>query len=1157
MTRKLGIQALLLSLVLGLTVGVHAQVSTVGSISGTVRDPQGAAVPKAEVTVTEEATHATRTVTANGEGFYSVPSLPVGLYTVSTAPAGFKKTVNSGVELHIGDKLNIDLTLEVGAVGETVTVTGEASLVETRNSDVSSLVTEKQVTELPLNGRNYAQLVTLVPGISPVTQAGAGGAFGTGGTGLDSHVDMSVNGNGSNTNLWTVDGVNNMDVGSNATLLVFPSIDSIQEFRVERNSFSAEYGQAQGAVINLITKGGGNDYHGTLFEFIRNDKLNASDFFNNRAGQPKPVLRYNNFGFNFSGPVTLPHFGEGGPRVWNGKNRAFFFWNEEWRREIRGLVPPLQFLVPTAAERLGDFSGSLTDALPHRPGAGPCTVPGPNPTGPGSEGCFPGNKIPTDQLSPAGLAIVKFFPLPNATLLGGHNFVQSPVEPVNTRQDTLRGDFNLTSKMNLMVRYINETWTHGNAGGNFWGDTGFPTISSDWSQPSHSFAVKLASTISSSAVNEFQFSRAGNNILVSTNQAGQSLNSEIASKFPTVFPKPDGVGLPTFWGADGYPALWHQAPWNNHEDLLIWKDDFSKVSGAHDLKFGGLVSHNIKNEVANGANAFAQFCGTNTHTGNAIAELLVKDIPLGCYTEINTLGLGAGRWHDFEYYGNDTWKIRPRVTLNLGLRWSRYSPAYANDDHISNYIPSRYDGVHPLSGLVRADQAESAGLGRSLVRPYNKGFQPRVGLAWDLHGDGKTAVRLGFGRFMGRANVIEDILRMTNNPPWTTTVNSNWGGDGASRLSDDPTFRSLDTIGSGLRNAVAGVSTSTGFNAVDVNFRPPDSYQWNLTVSRQVMKDTVLELSYIGNEGHHIWRRGVNFNDVIPQNRARVATAFFNNDANLNTIITQSTRFPNLGPITMSESTGNSNYNGLQVWLNRRFTSRLSYSVAYTWSHALSDVPLTSFTSGTTDPFNYHLDYGDADLDRRQTFVANAVYQMPSFKEWGGVANAIIGGWQVNTIISYYGGTPLDVYSGAPPNYNGLRANPANGGLRANLVPGQPIYLSNADKTLYLNPAAFSVPALGTFGNLSRGLVRQPSITNVDFSMNKNFAVTERTRLQLRAEFFNLLNHASFNGFGNTAFNNGRPPSGPGVTFSPNGAFGVLSSDRGPRSIQFGVKLNF
>ena len=1133
MLKKLGVQVAVVA-ICAFSFSVYAQTTTVGSISGTVRDEKGAIVPKAEVTIKSQ-TGTSRSVTSDDEGFYIATSLPAGLYSVSTSPQGFKKTLASGVDLHVGENKVVNLDLQVGQVSETVTISSDAAPIETRSGEISSLITEKQVTELPLNGRNYAQLALMVPGVSPVTQAGAGGAFGTAGTGLDSHVDMSVNGNQSNTNLWTVDGVNNMDVGSNATLLVFPSVDSIQEFRVERNSFSAEYGQAQGAVINLITKGGTNQFHGTGFEFYRSDALNATDFFLNAAGQPKSKLKYNNYGFNFSGPIV--------------KNRAFFFWNEEWRRERRGVVLPVS-KVPTAAEKLGDFSApkaQLSDPLPHQQGKtcdpnNPANY-GPNPVDPG---CFPGNKIPSSQLSPAGLAILKVYPNPNS----GLNFVSSLLEPINTRQDSIRGDINLTSKMSLMVKYTNETWTHLNASNNFWGDSPFPTLSSDWDQPSHSFAVKLATTLSSTSVNEFQFSRAGNDIKITTSPSTAALNDEIASKFPTVFPKAEGVGLPTFWGADGYPALWHQAPWQNHEDLFIWKDDFSKVSGKHDLKFGGLVSHNIKNELAQGANGIAQFCGTNTRTGNAIADLLVKDLPLGCYTEIDHDEASLGRWHDFEFYGNDTFKARPNVTLTLGLRWSRYSPAYSDNDRISNYIPRFYDGVHPLSGLVKPNED---GFGRSLWHAYNLGFQPRFGVAWDVKGEGKTVVRLGLGRFMSRSNVIEDVLRLSGNPPWTTVVNSNWGGDQNAKLSDDPTFRSLDTINPGLRLAVAGVSNTTGFNAVDEFFRPPESWQWNVTVSREIMKNTVAEVSYIGNQGSHIWRRGVNFNEVPPQKRAAVVTAFTSGNSNVAAIANANRMFPNLGPIAMSQSNGDANYKALQVWVNRRFANRLSYQVAYTWSHAISNVPLTSFTSATTDPFNFEIDRGDSDLDRRHMFVANAVYQLPSFKSWGSVASAVLGDWQLNGILTLLSGIPLDPNTNAPGNYFGLAAT-APAGFRPNLVSGADIYLHTADKTQYLNPAAFALPAPGVFGNLKRGFVRQPGLQNIDFSVAKNWKIKERYGIQLRAEMFNLFNHVNFNGFDpglGAAFNNGV------FTGFNNGRFGTLNSDRGPRNIQFGIKFNF
>jgi len=1113
---KIFLRTLVLLLSIGFLNSAYAQTTTVGSITGTVKDPNGAIVPNVEVVIQEERTGLSRTVKTNEDGAFSAQSLPVGLYTVSTSPQGFKKTVASGLELHVSENLVVNLTLEVGEVTETVNVTAEAGTIETRTGNVSSLIAEKQVTELPLNGRNYAQLALIVPGVSPA------GNFAARGTGLNAGVDMSVNGNASNQNMWTVDGVNNMDVGSNRTLLVFPSIDAIQEFRVERNSFSAEFGQAQGAVINLVTKGGSNDFHGTFFEFLRNDALNANDFFLNQAGQDKAPLRYNNFGGNFSGPI------------W--KNRAFFFWSEEWRRERRGITLPTQ-KVPTTAEKLGDFSGALSSAI--------------RPVDPLTGNPFPGNRIPQNRLSPAGLAILQVYPDPNFTpsTVGGNNWIAAPLQPINTRQDLIRGDVTITKNINVMVRWINEAWTHERASGNFWGDSPFPTLSSDWEQPSHSFAIKLATTLSSTAVNEFQFSRAGNDINIATNPAGQALNDDIAAKFPTVFPREAGVGLPTLWAADGYAALWHQAPWSNHEDLFIWKDDFSKVIGSHDLKIGGLFSHNIKDEQNVGANEVAQFGGTNGRTGNAIADLLVRDLPLAGYVERDHRENVLGRWHDFELYVNDAWKVRPNLTLTLGLRWSRYSPAYSNNDRITNYIPRLFDGSNPLSGLVQAD---TNGFNRSTVEPYNAGWQPRLGIAWDVFGDGKTAVRLGFGRFLSRSNVIEDLLRMAGNPPWTAIVSTN-GINNDSTLGDDPTFRSLDSINPGLRNNVAGVGANTNFNAVSEDFRPPESYQWNLTISRELMKNTVVEASYIGNHGLHIWRRAVNFNEVVPSAREEVARRI-RNGQDATAFANANRRLPGVGPITMSESTGNSSYHGFQVWVNRRFSDRLAFQASYSWGHAISDVALTSFTNATTDPFNYALDRGDADLDRRHMFVVNGIYELPTFANWGSIASNVIGSWQLNAIGTFLGGTPIEVLSGA--NTAGLGTN-APGGFRPDLVPGVPIFIDNPnDRTQFLNPAAFGLPGIGHFGSLGRGSIRGPGINNIDFSVNKNWRVRERYSIQFRAEMFNAFNHVNFNAISNDLQLQNLASAADFGQFRNQG-FGRFTSTRGPREIQFGLKFGF
>ena len=1124
MKKTLALYAIFALLGAGLLAGARAQTSTVGSISGTVSDQQGAAVPNAEVVIEEETTGQKRTVRTGADGTYSAESLPVGRYSVSAAPQGFKRTVATGVEVHVAERVVVNIDLQVGAVTETVTVTGAAQLVETESGRVSSLVSEKQVTELPLNGRNYAALVTLVPGLSAPNE---GGAFGTRGTGLDSHVDVSVNGNQSNANMWTVDGVNNMDVGSNATLLVFPSIDSIAEFRVERNSFSAEYGQAQGAVINLVTKGGSNDFHGSLFEFFRNDKLNANDWFSNQAGIKRAPLRYNNFGGNFNGPIV--------------KDRVFFFWSEEWRRERRG-TGPLRALVPTAQERAGNFSGALTGGVPWDPTT--CTRDSAGNRQFGAATCqpFPGNIIPQSRLSPAGLALMNIFPLPNnrddpTGRRTGANWISTPLQPVDTRQDLIRGDINITDRMNLMVRYINETWIHGEASGNFWGDTPFPTLSSDWEQPSRSFAVKLANTISSTTVNEFQFSRSGNDIFVATSAEGQALQDQVASAFPTVFPRVGGTGFPTVgWGAGGYGNLWHQAPWENHQDLNIWKDDLSVVLGSHSTKFGVLFSHNRKDEQPSGGSGIYTIQTDGGRTGSLITDLLLRDLPILQYTELQRQDMTLGRWRDFEFYGNDTWKVRPNLTLTLGMRYSYFPSAFADDDRISNWIPERYDGVNLNSGYVRADAAEAAGLPRALVYPYKWGLQPRLGLAWDIRGNGKTAMRMGFGRYISRSNVIASLLRLSLNPPWTTQVDTGWNSAAVS-LTDCPTCRTLDNANATVLGA--NVANVGAVNSVDPNFKPPESWQWNLTVSQEIMPNTVAEVSYVGNHGLHIWRLiNGSYNAVRPQFRAQVAAGA---DAN------NFRRFGFANAITRDESTGDSNYHALQVWVDRRFTDRLAFQGAYTWSHTISNVPTQSYISATTDVFNYDLDRGDADLDRRHAFVFNTVYSLPSFREQGRLASAILGDWQLNGIASFYSGTPLNIIMGVD------RAGLGNATTqRPNLVSGVPLYIDNpSDRSLLINRAAFALPAPGTFGNLPRGYVRAPGIKNVDFSVAKNWRMRERYTIQFRAEMFNVFNFVNFRGHNLSI-------AGGGIDNTlANGGFGRAGSTRGPREIQFGLKFNF
>jgi hypothetical protein len=392
------------------------------------------------------------------------------------------------------------------------------------------------------------------------------------------------------------------------------------------------------------------------------------------------------------------------------------------------------------------------------------------------------------------------------------------------------------------------------------------------------------------------------------------------------------------------------------------------------------------------------------------------------------------------------------------------------------------------------------------------------------------------------------MISLAGNPPWTQTVDAGWGGSSSSSLNDSPTSRSLDTINPGLKNALA---STTSFDAVDEDFRPPESWQWNLSISREIIKNTVVEASYIGNRALHI-ERSLDWNDVVPRARLAVAQAVRANDPNANNLIDAGRRLPGVATVFMHESTGDSSYHALQIWANRRFSERLAFQAGYTWSHAITNVLLAAFNAGVSDPFNYDLDRGDADLDRRQMFVANAVYVLPSFKKWGAIARHILGDWQLNGIASFLGGTPLDVTSGA--NTAGLAGSFRQ---RPNLVSGVPVYLHNpSDPLQYLNPAAFSLPGVGQQGSLGRGSIRGPSSKNFDLSVVKNWRMHDRYSLQFRAEMFNAFNHPNFNGIDpGQSLNNVAGDENFGKPLNPN--FGRITATRGPREIQFGLKFNF
>ncbi len=1082
-----------------------AQEST-GSISGTVTDPSGALVPRAAITVTNIQTGVVRKEISNANGLFVVTNLSVGNYRLTAEAQGFKKFEASQIRLDVNDRLTIPVHLEVGGNTEVVSVNESGAQLQTQSADLSDLIGARQTQALPLNGRVFSQLVMLVPGV--VSENGTIGN----GVGISSDTTVSINGNQSNSNLWLLDGQNNMDIGSNAQNVVTPPLDALEEFKVLRSNYSAEFGGGTGGVINVVTKQGTRDFHGTVYEYFRNDKLDANDFFLNQAGQPRNELRFNNFGYTLGGPFWIPG-------LYNkDKTKDFFFASYEGRRNVTGNTA--QDNVPDAAERSGDLSA----------------LGEPN--------------VPTSQINPNALAILERYPLPNAT--GAYNFVASLPTGTADNIQLYRWDHNINDKAMLMARVMTEGQGLANINNQLWADDNFPSVSSDWTFSALNSMIKLTNIITPTLVNEFQFGYTNNFIHFQTSKdSNPVLASRSGFTYTELFPQTSG-SFPTVNGVDGFGTLEHQAPFTNREAILQWQDSLSWTKGTHSVKAGFLIGRGRKREPANGG--VDDTAGIMTF--NSFHDLLLGD--LAQYQEEETLNPVYDRWHDYAIYLQDTWRATSHLTLDFGLRWQYLGQTFSAHNNIANFYPGLYNPsqcspaafssagfVDPvlcntLNGIVTPN---SAGIpGRALVQNYPNGWEPRGGIAWSpaLFHD-KLVYRMGAGIFHGR-DAISQTSALGELPPNDRTA----------------TLTGINI------NSLAPFNPSqpqppTALQTLAPNYQIPVSYQYSAGIQYSVTSDTLLALGYAGSHQVH---QGLNVNiNQVPS--ADFLSVYQYENSGGATGINPDTVRPYLGYSNIYVNTREAvtSYNSLQVSLERRLQRGLQVQLAYTYSHLISDGP-NQDTEGAAKPVQNAYDIAAEKAfgtqDQPNTLSINAVWEIPIFANSGNrFLKSGLGGWQLNGIYSLRSGLPQTVC--LDEDIVGL-ASGTSVCERPDVVSNPNLSGSERSVTEYFDVAAFQLQAPGTFGNSGRNNVRGPGINNFDLSLFKDFSLphikglggTESPKLQFRTEFFNAFNHTQFAGI-NTTFVPVDNVAG-SLSSSP---FGAVSGARDPREIQFALKLLF
>lgn len=1158
-----------------------------GSIQGTVVDTQGAVVSGAPVQATDQGKGVvTATTTSGGDGLFVLQPLQPGIYTVEVRAKGMKELKTSDVHLDPYQKIDLGrLRVVVGVVSEEVTVRTETPLVETATADHSSVIDATEVSETSQNGRDFETLMKTLPGVTSNNTSAFRLVF-------NETDDMHVNGNKGSLNNFFLDGTINTDVGANDGQYTQLSMDAVGEFKVQTSNFAAEYGRNPGILMAVNTKSGTSRFHGTLWEFNRQSGFDSNTFFNTHgpsgnllpaANQlPTPALHFNQWGANLGGPIPLPH----------AKNKLFFFFNYEGTHALKpqqgNLATNGFYDIPNPAELTGDFS-SLYRPGQTLPGApqfemGQLFVPGTvtfNSKGQIDGGTpYLNNQIPTTSFSKNAQGFINLVtPLyhPNCFSLaaqGTPDLFQCPFQNIyqfQKRQLVTRIDFIANAKTNFFFRWVDDAQHEQQQSGIFT-FLEQPILPMERKKPGASWSWNLVNVITPTMTNEFIFSynHLTQVVGIQPGTPAASYNfSDLGFSFGQLYPNANETDrFPTIgpccntgtFSMSMFPPGWH-----SEARTFTWTDNLTKISGAHTLKTGIFFDYNQAGQQPAWTDApNFDFSATpsnpntagNTNDGESFG-VQNANMLLGNYntvTQSNGVFFGAFRFHQFEMYGQDTWKVNHKFTLDYGLRWAYLGPTYTVQPFFANYFdPGRYNPAqavtinttpgnyfgdictlalsalpggnscvgltnygNPYNGIV---QEGTNGIPPGYAKHRYDNFGPRLGFAYDVSGDGKTAIRGGIGIYYERVRQNGNSFDLLGNPPLTYTPTIFAGN--------------VDNLSSA---AVSGGALSPvtllGFDKAG---QVPTYYAYSLGVQRELPKRFSLEIAYVGNMGRH--EQYQTYLNSVPLGTYNTIPS--------GTPVAALYPYKGFTDIDYTFYGGNSNYNALQAKLTRRFHS-LTLTADYTYSKAIdltdSDYGGSADTGGLsrTDYLNNpKYDYATAGFNHTHVFNVNYVYALPEFRRGDNrFLHYATGGWELAGITSMWSGSPLDLsISGT----SGTLAGPAV--YRPNYNGGS-IYPSGHPGLEYFNPAVFSAPAPGTLGNVPRNLLTGPGFDNWNISVYKTFQFTESMRLQLRLETFNTFNHTQFTLPG-------------GAINLSSGTPGLLNGTRDPRNVQLGIKFYF